>query len=634
MVAWAKPVPINPANFKNPRRDDILVSLMGPLSNFGVALLCVFGYMFSLFAGGPLNTTGNDFTHTLFAFITKMFAAGISLNIFLAVFNLIPVPPLDGSHVLCSLLPEKIGENIVSSVLQEFLLPSTSQCGSVSDFYDVDCLHAADAGPSISCIVSVFNDGCFMSSICYKENMLMCEEVPFIELAEEYGTPLYVYSKNQILKNFRSLKAAFWEFNHTICYALKANSNPAILKIFAEEGAGADIVSAGELYLALKAGFPPHKTAFAGVGKRDDEIEYALQKNIFAFNVESVQELQAISRLAMRLNVRAGISFRINPHIDAQSHPYITTGLHTNKFGIEDTQALEVYLYAATLPAIDIIGIHTHIGSQIIKIEPFIDTARSVVDMIGKLREAGIVIRHIDFGGGFGVKYFNAIQHEALPVEDQAHAAIPSPADIMAAVLPILDETGCSVWIEPGRSLIADTGAFTTKVLYTKETSGKKFVVVDGAMNDLLRPSLYGAHHQICTCSDQYIRAPAGRRGRPICESGDFLAKDRMLAKVGPGDILAVLTAGAMVLSIRRIITDAFVRQRSWSTAIVRVIRPRQTFEELIQYKEICCEALYCSGCRRYRFGRKLDGQSFRRTKISGRKTSPARICTFDRQGN
>jgi diaminopimelate decarboxylase len=422
-----------------------------------------------------------------------------------------------------------------------------------------------------------------MSSIFYKENMLMCEEVPFIDLAEEYGTPLYVYSKNQIIKNFRSLKAAFGESGHTICYALKANSNPAILKIFAEEGAGADIVSAGELYLALKAGFSPNKTAFAGVGKRDDEIEYALQKNIFAFNVESVQELQAISRLAMRANVRARISFRINPHIDAQSHPYITTGLHTNKFGIEDNQALEVYRYAATLPAIDIIGIHTHIGSQIIKVEPFVDTARSVAGLIGKLREAGIVIRHIDFGGGFGVKYFNALQHEALPIEDQAHAGIPSPADIIKAVLPILLETGCSIWIEPGRSLIADTGVFVTKVLYTKETSAKKFVVVDGAMNDLLRPSLYGAHHQIVPAViNTYEHRQVDVVG-PICESGDFFAKDRMLAKVGPGEVLALLTAGAY----------GFVNTSNYNGRLrpaevmvngerVRVIRPRQTFEELI----------------------------------------------------
>jgi diaminopimelate decarboxylase len=421
-----------------------------------------------------------------------------------------------------------------------------------------------------------------MSSICYKENMLMCEEVPFAELAEEYGTPLYVYSKSRILENFRSMKAAFGEPGHTICYALKANSNPALLKVFAEEGAGADIVSAGELYLALKAGFSPDKIVFAGCGKREDEIEYALQKNIFAFNVESLQEVQTISRLATRLKLHARISFRINPHVDAQSHPFLTTGLNTNKFGIEEAKALEAYRYAATLPAVEIVGIHTHIGSQITRIEPFIETAHCIIDLVGKLREGGIQIRHIDFGGGFGVQYFNAIRHEALPVEDPAQDGVCSPADIFAAVLPVLKPAGCSVRIEPGRSLIADAGVFVTKVLYTKETSAKKFVIVDGGMNDLLRPSLYDAHHQIVPAVINTYENRLVDVVGPVCESGDFFARDRMLAKVGPGDILAVLTAGAY----------GFVNTSNYNGRLrpaevmvngerVRVIRARQTFEEL-----------------------------------------------------
>jgi diaminopimelate decarboxylase len=421
-----------------------------------------------------------------------------------------------------------------------------------------------------------------MNNITYKENILHCEDIPLKELAEEYGTPLYVYSKNQIIENYQSVNTALESINHLVCYALKANANHYILKLLAAEGAGADIVSAGELYLALKSGFPPDKIVFAGVGKREDEIEYALNQNIFSFNVESVEELHAISRSALRLGKKARISLRINPDIDAQSHPYITTGLQSSKFGIEAAKALEVYQYAATLSSLELVGVHTHIGSQITKVEPFVETAKYVVDLIKKLREGGINLMHIDFGGGFGVQYVNAIKHEALPVEETSDNSNLVSSEFIPAVLPILQQSGCSVWIEPGRSIIANAGVLITRVIYVKENSTKKFVVVDGGMNDLLRPSLYNAYHQIVPLAITTYEHQKVDVVGPICESSDFFAQDRLMAKTNAGDYLAVLTAGAygFVLS-----SNYNGRLRPAEILVngdrVRIIRPRQTMEEL-----------------------------------------------------
>jgi diaminopimelate decarboxylase len=421
-----------------------------------------------------------------------------------------------------------------------------------------------------------------MSFIDYKDTVLYCEDISLKELAEEYGTPLYVYSKQQILHNYRTINAAFGETEHCVYYAVKANSNPTILKILAEDGAGADIVSAGELYLALKSGFDPEKIVFAGVGKRDDEIEYALNKNILMFNVESVPELQAISRIALRLNKTARIAIRINPHIDVQSHPHITTGLHSTKFGIEDTKALEVYKLAMNLPSIEVRGIHTHIGSQITSIEPFVETAKSLAMLVQQLREAGIPIQHIDFGGGFGVPYHNVVLHEALPVENSASPA-PAPSEFIEAIMPILQSTGCSLWTEPGRAIVANAGLLLTKVLYIKENTSKKFVIVDSGMTELIRPVLYNAYHQIVPIViESYEHLQADVVG-PICESGDFFARDRAISKIHAGDYLAIMTTGAY----------GFVNASNYNGRLrpaevlvngerVRVIRSRQTFEELI----------------------------------------------------
>ena len=422
-----------------------------------------------------------------------------------------------------------------------------------------------------------------MQYFFYKEHDLYCENVSLAELVEEYGTPLYVYSRNQILENYKAIEDSFGTAEHLTCYALKANSNLSILKLLAEEGAGADVVSAGELFLALKAGFPPQKIVFAGVGKRDDEIEYALTQNIFSLNAESHQELQLISRVALRLNTTARVSLRVNPNIDAQSHPYITTGLHSNKFGIDSAKALDAFQFALSLPSIEVIGLHTHVGSQITKAEPFIETAKFVIQFLNKMRGSGIRISHIDFGGGFGVQYANALRHEALPAEDSPHNHIPSLGEFVAAFLPILQQSGCSLWLEPGRSIVADAGILLTKVLYTKENGAKKFVVTDAGMTDLLRPSLYNAHHQIVPVKIETYEHEKVDVVGPICETGDFLARDRMLSKVKPNDYLAVLTAGAYGF-----VNTSHYNARPRPAEIlvngerVRVIRQRETFEHLL----------------------------------------------------
>ncbi|MFH0989144.1 MAG: diaminopimelate decarboxylase [bacterium] len=416
----------------------------------------------------------------------------------------------------------------------------------------------------------------------YRQNQMYCEDVPLRELAEEFGTPLYVYSKNQILDNYCQIRSAFGAAQHTICYAFKANSNLSILKILAEEGAGADVVSAGELYLALKAGFSPEKIAFAGVGKREDEIEYALREQVYSINAESIQEMQLISLIAMRNQTKARISIRVNPNIDAQSHPYISTGLRQHKFGISAEDLLQVYQFAVSLPSVEVIGVHTHIGSQIVKVEPYAETAAFIAETVRKLREVNIPLHHIDFGGGFGVQYVNAIAHEALPKEDMA-LTYPAMHEFMQAVLPVLEPLGCSIWMEPGRSIVANAGVLLTKILYTKENGAKKFVIVDAGMNDMLRPSLYNAHHQIVPLTIETYEHERVDVVGPLCESGDFFARDRLLSKPKRNEFLSLMTTGAY----------GFVNTSNYNSRLrpaeilvngdrVRVIRERETFEDLL----------------------------------------------------
>lgn len=422
-----------------------------------------------------------------------------------------------------------------------------------------------------------------MTHFHYKENQLFCEDVSVQEIAEEFGTPLYLYSKQQMIENYRSIDSAFADVDHIICYALKANSNLELLKLLAKEGAGADAVSAGEIHCALKAGFSPSKITFAGVGKRDDEIEYALKQNIFSFNVESIEELSVINEIAGRLNTKARIALRINPDIDASTHPYISTGLKTNKFGIDITVAVETFNYAASLQHLHVDGIHTHIGSQILKLDPFIQTAQTVVSMVEELRSGGINIQHIDFGGGYGVTYKNAIRHPLLPVEEATGAdETPGNNAFITSVLPILKQAKCKLMIEPGRSIVANTGILITKVLYRKDNGVKKFVIVDAGMNDLIRPSLYQAYHQIVPLTLNDTEKETVDIVGPVCETGDFFARERTMPLVKRGDYIAILTAGAYGFSV----SSHYNARPSAAEVLVngdkvRVIREREKIEEL-----------------------------------------------------
>lgn len=417
----------------------------------------------------------------------------------------------------------------------------------------------------------------------YRNNELHCEDVPLSELFLEFGTPLYVYSRSAFLENFRAIDHALHGIEHVTCYALKANSNLHILKALAEEGAGADVVSAGELLLALKAGFSPERIVFAGVGKREDEMELGLKEGIHCFNVESIPELQLLSLVAMRLQKRARVALRINPDIRAGSHPYISTGLNDHKFGIPAAQAAEAFRTAASLPNLEVCGVHVHIGSQITRPEPFAEAADIVASLVRSQRAAGLPITHVDVGGGFGVRYKNALRQEGLPEEEEDSPPPSAPAELIGAMLPVLKDLGCTVWLEPGRAIVADAGLLLTKVLYRKENGAKRFLIVDAGMNDLLRPSLYQAYHQIVPVRLETMERETVDVVGPVCETGDFLARDRVMPRIKQNDVLAVLTAGAY----------GFVNVSNYNSRLrpaevlvngdrVRVIRPRQTLEELV----------------------------------------------------
>ena len=347
----------------------------------------------------------------------------------------------------------------------------------------------------------------------YKKNELFAEDVPVKRLAEKYGTPLYIYSYKTLLRHFKAYENAFNGYPHIICFALKSNSNPAILRLFAKNGGGADIVSGGELYAALNAGISPKKIVYAGVGKTEEEIRFALKSKILMFNVESEDELKAINKIAGEMKTKAPVGLRINPDIDPETHPYISTGLRQHKFGIPIDDAVEHYRTASRLKNISVIGIHKHIGSQITKVSPFVDALRRILVLVDELSAQGVDIKCLDIGGGLGISY----KDEEPPV----------PSDLARNLLPLLKGRKMTLIMEPGRSIAGNAGILVTKTLYLKQGVEKEFVIVDAGMNDLLRPSLYGAYHRIL---------PVGKRRRsgifadvvgPICESGDFIVKER-----------------------------------------------------------------------------------------------------------
>lgn len=375
-----------------------------------------------------------------------------------------------------------------------------------------------------------------MDHFHYQNGELFAENLSVAEIAKHWGTPCYIYSRATLERHWRVCDAALMGHPHLVCYAIKANSNLAVLNVLAKLGSGFDVVSGGELARVLHAGGDPAKVVFSGVGKTAVEMEQALAAGIGCFNVESAPELLRLSEVAVASNQIAPVSIRVNPDIEARTHPYISTGLKDNKFGIDFKQAPEVYALAASLPGIQIMGIDCHIGSQLTELEPFLEAAKCILTLIDDLQTQGIALQQVDFGGGLGVRY-----HEETP---------PGPAEYADALKKLVGARNLTILIEPGRAIAANAGILVTRVEYLKLTGHKNFAIVDAAMNDLLRPALYGAWHKIIPVN---LAATAPARTfdivGPVCETSDFLGKNRELA-IAEGDLLAVRTAGAYGFSM------------------------------------------------------------------------------------
>lgn len=383
----------------------------------------------------------------------------------------------------------------------------------------------------------------------YRNGILLCESTPLHRIAREVGTPFYVYSKKRLIANWNAAEKPLAGKPHLICYAVKANSNPHIIRILAERGAGADIVSGGELRLALMAGVPADRILFSGVGKTDAEIGAAVAAGVYSLNVESFEELSAVSRIASAKRKKARVSIRVNPRVDPRTHPYIATGLRESKFGIPADRAVEAFRLAANLPGIAAAGVHCHIGSQILETAPFTEAAGFLTRLVRELRSLRIRLEFIDLGGGWGIDYQRIVEAGADPNPERPMPT--GPGRLFRAVLPVLSDAGIRMLFEPGRFLVADAGVLVASVTFTKENGGRRFVILDAGMNDLIRPSLYDAYHQIVPVRQKRGR-PAGRADivGPICESGDFFAHDRPLAAVKRGELLAVTGAGAYGYSL------------------------------------------------------------------------------------
>ncbi len=365
----------------------------------------------------------------------------------------------------------------------------------------------------------------------YRENELYAEEVPVRQIARKVGTPFYLYSAATLRRHFRVFDQAFKTLPHLVCYAVKANSNLAVLRLLAREGAGADIVSGGELFRALKAGIPAEKIVFSGVGKTAREIRLALKAGILMFNVESLEELKSIARIARKMGKKAPIAIRVNPDVNPKTHPYISTGLKENKFGLDVETAFKAYQLAKEDPYLEIVGIDCHIGSQLTQLSPFVEALRRIKAFLKRLATVGISVRYLDLGGGLGIVYG---EEEPPPPEKYAQALIEELNDLSVTLI-----------LEPGRVLVGNAGILVTKVLYYKETPAKKFLIVDAGMNDLLRPAFYQAYHEIIPVLKKERPSIVADVVGPICETGDFLARERELPLVKPGELLAVMSAGA-----------------------------------------------------------------------------------------
>ncbi len=404
----------------------------------------------------------------------------------------------------------------------------------------------------------------------FDQDELHCEKVPLRKVADEVGTPCYVYSYATLKHHFCVFDEAFSKVPHLTCFAMKANSNLAILNLFGSLGGGVDIVSGGELFRARKAGIPADRIVYSGVGKTIEEVDYALKENILMFNIESELELEAINTRAGELGTRARIALRVNPDVDPKTHPYISTGLKKNKFGIDIEGAIHSYKRAMELDHIEILGVDCHIGSQLTDISPFVDALKRLRVLIDRLEEVGIPVRYLDLGGGLGIVY------------DQESP--PHPHEYAEAILSELEGLSCTLIFEPGRVIVGNAGVLLTHVLYTKKSASKDFVIVDAGMNDLVRPSLYGSYHQILPVVKSDREMQVVDVVGPICESGDFLARERGLPMVQPGDCLAVMSAGAYGFTMS---SNYNSRPRA-SEVLVKddqyfVIRRRETHEDLIR---------------------------------------------------
>ncbi|WZO98547.1 diaminopimelate decarboxylase [Isosphaeraceae bacterium EP7] len=421
-----------------------------------------------------------------------------------------------------------------------------------------------------------------MDHFNYRDGQLYCDEIPAARLAEQFGTPLYVYSKGEIVDVLNKLQVEFAALDPLVCYSVKANSNLGVLKVVAAQGGGFDVVSGGELYRVLLAGGDPGKTVFAGVGKTDEEIAAALKAGVLMFNVESEAELDAIARVAVGLGLVAPVALRVNPDVDPKTHRYISTGKKESKFGMDIDRSLALAERSKGLAGISMIGVHMHIGSQITTAEPYAGAANKAVDIIERLRGMGHPIGWFNMGGGFGINYRGS---EARPI-----------AEFAAAVLPSLRRTGCRLAMEPGRVVAGNAGILLSRVLYTKQSGDKRFLIQDAAMNDLIRPALYESFHRIWPVSvpaglpappEDYEAAIGGTEPwdvvGPVCESGDFLAKDRALPPLDRGDLLAIFSAGAygMVMA-----SNYNTRPRAAEILVdgseVKLVRRRETYDDLI----------------------------------------------------
>jgi diaminopimelate decarboxylase len=408
----------------------------------------------------------------------------------------------------------------------------------------------------------------------YKGDELFAEEVAVKEIVAAVGSPVYIYSQATLERHFKAMDDAFASTPHTICYSVKANSNLAVLKTFINLGGGVDIVSGGELYRALQAGVDPKKVVYSGVGKRDDEIAFALESGILLFNVESEQELDRINEVAGRIGKKAGIAIRVNPDVDPETHPYITTGLKKAKFGINIERALEQYGRAKNLANLEILGIDCHIGSQLTKVSPFVDAIKKLKRLLAGVKDMGIDMKYLDLGGGLGIQY-----NDEEP---------PLPAAYGASILEETKDLGLHLLFEPGRNLVGNAGILVGKCLFTKKGEEKNFVIVDTGMNDLARPALYGSFHGVQAVKKNQDGVIVGDIVGPICESGDFLVKDREFPNFKQDDLIAFMSAGAYGFTMssnynsRPRVAEVMVKGDKFE-----VIREREKLEDLIRGEKI-----------------------------------------------